>query len=136
MGAVASVIDHNILSYKALDNTIEAAIKEIPVPAVENKEKNNNDESEIHSDLMMKKHKRKFVNQESIDAKEAKISYKSIMDLPISSDDDELLLNANTVYLRLHAKKQMTANPDFKIVSLLQVSTHFLKICLFYIGFQ
>jgi hypothetical protein len=117
MGAVASVIDHNILSYKALDNTIEAAIKEIPVPIVENGNKGILLlGTEIHSDRnMRKKPKRKISNHED---REVKGAYKSIMQLPISSDNDELLLNANTVYLRLHGKKlQLDSNSDFRIVS-------------------
>ena len=109
MGSLVSIIGSNVISPKIIADSVAEAINDI------SKEPNGATE-----DGKKRRRRTRIVFPEVPESERASMHYECSMQLPVSEDVDELLLNCNTVYMRLRSSTHPSPAPgrqDFRIVS-------------------
>ena len=108
MGSLVSILGGNAISPQIIAHSVAGAMHDISQdPVGESKDGK-------------RRRRTRIVFPEVPEAERASMHYTCLMQLPVSEDVDELLLNANTVYMRLQPSIYPTPiaeRQDFRMVS-------------------
>lgn len=108
MGSLVSIIGNNAISPQIIADSVAEAIYDI------------SQESKGEAKDGKRRRRTRIVFPEIPESERASMHYECSMQLPVSEDIDELLLNSNTVYMRLQPSTQPSpaaGRQDFRIVS-------------------